>query len=376
MVRNKKLAKKDYYNVLGVAKTASDDEIKAAYRKLARKYHPDLNPDNKDAAESFKEVNEAYSVLSDKTKRTNYDNFGSAEGFAGTSGGGFGGFNTGDFGGFEDIINSMFGGGRARQKTSNAVNGNDIEARINLSFEESALGVKKVIKLTRYENCDSCKGTGAKNGKEYDTCSSCKGSGRINAYQNTFLGRMMTETVCHDCGGSGKKIKVKCDKCNGRGQTKTTKDIEVNIPGGIEHGQVITLRGYGEAGRNGGGYGNLYIKIAVTPHKIFTRKGNDIYVNVPVSFTDALLGTKIDIPMVDGSIHNLTIPELTQPGTMIMLKGKGSKILNRTGAGNMYITVVVEMPKNLSSDEKKLVGELDKKISKNNYTKVKDFNKK
>lgn len=370
------MANKDYYTILGVSKTASEEEIKSAYRKLAKKYHPDLNPNNPSAGEKLKEVNEAYAVLSDKTKRSNYDNFGSAEGFAGASGGGFGGFNTSAFGGFEDIISQMFGGGaRQSRRPSNVVDGNDLQTKIILSFEESALGTKKTIKLTRYENCNACNGTGAKDGKEFDTCKSCKGSGFIQTYQNTLFGRVLNETVCPDCAGSGKKIKVRCEKCNGRGQIKTSKDIEVNIPGGIENGQTITLRGYGEAGKNGGRAGDLFISVAVAEHKYFKRRDNNIYMSFPITFTDALLGVKVEIPLVDGGKYSLQIPELTQPGTMFMIKGKGTKILNRSGQGDMFVTVDVEMPKSLSKDEKKIVGELAEKIGKNAYNKTKNFGK-
>lgn len=370
------MANNDYYGILGVSKGASEEEIKAAYRKLAKKYHPDLNPNNPSASEKLKEVNEAYAVLSDKTKRSNYDNFGSAEGFAGGAGGGFGGFNTSAFGGFEDIISQMFGGGgRSSRTASNAVDGNDLQTKITLSFEESALGVKKTIKVTRYENCEACKGTGAREGRDFDTCSSCKGTGRIKTYQNTLFGRVMSESICPECAGSGKKIKTRCDKCGGRGQIKTSKDIEVNIPGGIEDGQTITLRGYGEAGRNGGRTGDLFISISVAEHKYFKRRGNNIYLSLPITFTDALLGTKVEIPLVDGDKHSLVIPELTQPGTMFMIRGKGTKILSRSGQGDMYVTVEVEMPKSLSKDEKKLVKELDEKIGKSAYNKSKNFGK-
>ena len=370
---------KDYYDILGVSKSASDDEIKAAYRKLAKKYHPDLNPNDPTAGEKLKEVNEAYAVLSDKQKRSNYDQFGSADGM-GAGAGGFGGFEGfsggfGGFGGFEDIINNMFGGGSRRSSGPTRVDGNDLQMRLDLSFEESVLGTKKTIHLTRHETCDACKGTGAKNGTEYETCKTCNGTGRMKVTQNTLFGRMMTETVCTDCGGTGKKIKTRCEKCGGKGQIKTSKDIEVNIPGGIENGQTITLRGYGEAGRNGGRQGDLYILVSVKPHKLYKRQGNNLYMDVFVPFTDALLGTKLSIPCVDGSVYNLTIPELTQPDTIMCVKGKGSKILNRTTFGDMYVTIKIEMPKNLSRTDKQKLTEIASSIGINGYTKSKEFKK-
>lgn len=367
---------KDYYETLGVAKDAGEEEIKAAYRKLAKKHHPDLNPNNPSAAEKLKEVNEAYEVLSDKTKRSNYDNFGSAEGAAGGFGGGFGGFSGGGFSGFEDIINSMFGGfggGGQSRRASSAVRGRDIEQRITLSFAESCFGTKKSISVDRNEVCTSCKGTGAKNGTEIENCPSCKGTGKIKYAQNTIFGRVMSESTCSDCGGTGKRVKVKCAECNGRGTIRRTRNIEINIPGGCDSGQIITLKGQGEAGKNGGSNGDLLLVVAVLPHKTLRRKGYDVYVEVPISFTESILGTKIDIMGITEK-HTITVPELTQTGTVITLKGKGSKVLNKNNAyGNLYVTITVEVPKSLDREQKKLVESLDEKINKNQYSRRKAF---
>jgi len=365
---------KDYYNILGVNKNASDDEIKKAYRQMAKKYHPDLNPGDSSAAEKLKEVNEAYEVLSDKTKRSNYDTYGSAAGpqFGG-AGGGFGG----GFGGFEDIINNMFGGGFSSfggsrtHRASMAQQGADIEARVNLTFVEAAFGCKKSVNLTRTEACETCHGTGAKNGN-FKTCSRCNGTGRVQQVSNTMFGQMMTESTCPVCHGTGKEIQEKCTSCNGAGVVRKNRTIEVNVPAGINNDQVLTLHGQGEAGRNGGPAGDLLLVIKVSPHKMLSRDGYDVFVDVPISFTESLLGTKVNIPGINETL-TLTVPELTQTGTVIMLRGKGTKVLNKNAYGDLYAKIVVEMPKTLSKEEKMLISELDKKINKNSYTKRKQF---
>ena len=370
------MAEKDYYSILGVNKNANDDEIKKAYRQMAKKYHPDLNPGDASAAEKLKEVNEAYEVLSDKTKRSNYDTYGSANGpqFGG-AGGGFSGFSGGGFGGFEDIFNMFgesFGFGGGRRNANAQQQGQDIEVNVTLTFVEAAFGCKKSINLTRSETCEMCHGTGAKNGTELQTCSRCHGSGRVQQVSNTMFGQMMTETVCPVCHGKGKEIKEKCSSCNGAGVIRKSRTIEVNIPAGINNDQVLTLHGQGEAGRNGGPAGDLLLVIKVAPHKVLKREGYDVFVDVPISFTESLLGTKINIPGINETL-TLTIPELTQSGTVIMLRGKGTKILNKSGYGDLYAKIIVEMPKSLTKDEKKIVEALDKSINKNNYTKRKQF---
>lgn len=370
---------KNYYDILGVSKTASDDEIKKAYRGLAKKYHPDLNPGNNEAAEKLKEVNEAFSVLSDKTKRQNYDTYGSADGpqgFGG-AGGGFGGF--GDFGDFGDIFSSFFGGGgfgggSRRSRATQPMQGDDIQVKVKLSFVEAAFGCKKSINLVRSESCPDCHGTGAKNGA-YDTCPKCSGNGTIRQAQNTPFGQVVTEGVCPDCHGTGKKIKEKCPKCNGNGSTRENRTIEINIPGGIGNEQILTLRGQGEAGRNGGSAGDMQILIQVENHKLLKREGFDVFVDVPISFTEALLGGKVKVPGINETL-DLTIPELTQTGTILTIKGKGTKVLNKQAYGDLYAKVVVEMPKSLDKKQKELIKQLDDGIARNQYSKKKQFNDK
>ena len=376
------MADKNYYDILGVNKNASDDEIKKAYRKLAKQYHPDLNPGNADAAEKLKDVNQAFSVLSDKTKRQNYDTYGSEtgpQGFGGFSGG-FGGFDASDFGGFGDIFSNIFGGGgfgsssRAR-KTSMATQGADIQVKIRLSFVEAAFGCKKSINLTRSETCTTCKGTGAKNGTELTTCSRCKGTGVVRQTQNSIFGQMISESVCPECHGNGKIIKDKCPHCSGAGITRENRSIELNIPGGIDNNQVLTLRGQGEAGRNGGPAGDIQILIQVENHKTLKREGFDVFEDVPISFTEAMLGGKIKIPGINETLE-LVVPECSQTGTIITLKGKGTKILNKNGYGDLFAKLVIEIPKSLDKKQKELLEKLNDSISQNQYAKKKAFNDK
>ncbi|MBQ7917313.1 MAG: molecular chaperone DnaJ [Clostridia bacterium] len=373
------MAEKNYYDILGVSKNATDDEIKKAYRVLAKKYHPDLNPGNAEAAEKLKEVNQAYSVLSDKTKKQNYDTYGSEsgpQGFGGFGGGGFGGFGGGDFGDFGDIFSNIFGGAFGGKRSSNRASapsqGADIQVKIKLSFVEAAFGAKKSINLTRSETCSHCKGTGAKNGTEFDTCSRCSGSGVIRQTQNSLFGQMISESVCPDCRGTGKKIKEKCSHCSGAGITRENRNIELNIPGGIDNNQVLTLRGQGEAGRNGGPAGDIQILIQVENHKTLKREGFDVYEDVPISFTEALLGAKVKIPGINETLE-ITIPECTQNGTIITVKGKGIKILNKNSYGDLFAKIYVEMPKSLDKKQKQALADIDKSISSNQYAKKKSF---
>ena len=375
------MADKNYYDILGVSKNASDDEIKKAYRNLAKKYHPDLNPGNAEAAEKLKEVNQAFSVLSDKTKKQNYDTYGSEtgpQGFGGF-GGGFSGFDAGDFGGFGDIFSNFFGGGgfgssRAR-KTSMATQGADIQVKIKLSFVEAAFGCKKSINLTRSETCSTCKGTGAKNGTEMTTCSKCKGTGVVRTTQNSIFGQMISESVCPDCHGSGKMIKEKCPHCSGAGITRENRSIELNIPGGIDNNQVLTLRGQGEAGRNGGPAGDIQILIQVENHKTLKREGFDVFEDVPVTFTEAMLGGKIKIPGINETLE-IVVPECSQTGTIISLKGKGTKILNKNGYGDLFAKLVIEVPKSLDKKQKEILKNLGETFNQNQFPKKKAFNDK
>lgn len=375
------MADKNYYDILGVSKNASDDEIKKAYRNLAKKYHPDLNPGNAEAAEKLKEVNQAFSVLSDKTKKQNYDTYGSEtgpQGFGGF-GGGFSGFDAGDFGGFGDIFSNFFGGGgfgssRAR-KTSMATQGADIQVKIKLSFVEAAFGCKKSINLTRSETCSTCKGTGAKNGTEMTTCSKCKGTGVVRTTQNSIFGQMISESVCPDCHGSGKMIKEKCPHCSGAGITRENRSIELNIPGGIDNNQVLTLRGQGEAGRNEGPAGDIQILIQVENHKTLKREGFDVFEDVPVTFTEAMLGGKIKIPGINETLE-IVVPECSQTGTIISLKGKGTKILNKNGYGDLFAKLVIEVPKSLDKKQKEILKNLGETFNQNQFPKKKAFNDK
>lgn len=366
------MAKKNYYETLGVDKNATPDEIKSAYRKLAKKYHPDLNKDNPSAAEKFKEVNEAYECLSDPTKKSNYDQFGSAEGvnpndFFGGNGGGFGGF-----GGFEDLFNIFgnFGGGATRANTQ--VRGEDIQIKINLTFKEAVFGCKKDITLPRVENCSECNGTGAKNGTAYHTCGECNGTGTVRYTENTMLGRMIRQGVCKTCSGTGKIIDTRCTECGGNGYKKVNSKMSVSIPAGIDDGQVLTMRGKGNAGIRGGANGDLHIIVNVQPHPVLDRSGFDLNLKLYVPFTTLLLGGEVEVPLTDGYTM-LKIPELTQSNTVFKLKGKGIKHLNSNNYGNIIVTVIGETPKNLSKEDKAALAKIRDTQSVNNYTRYKSY---
>lgn len=370
------MANKDYYKILGVEKGASADEIKSAYRRLAKKYHPDINK-TPEAAEKFKDINEAYEVLGDDKKRANYDQFGSADGpqFGGGAGGagGFGDFFGGAGGGFSDIFSdifSAFGGSGSRGRVMEK--GDDIFMNMTISFEEAAFGVEKNITYSKIEKCSACDGTGAKDGKEYSVCPECHGSGRVRYQQNTMFGTTIREAGCTRCNATGKIIKEKCSACSGKGYKKINKTLKVKVPAGIDDGQTIRMRGEGNAPVREGVSGDLNIRIAVTPHKILVRKGNDIYLDLYIPFTQALLGTKVEIPTLKGP-YTLTIPELTASGTVMRLKNKGVKILNREAYGDMLVSIKAEPPKSLDKATKKLLEELNAKIDPKAYSKYQNF---
>lgn len=362
--------KRDYYEVLGVAKTASEDEIKSAYRKLAKKYHPDLNPGNAEAEAKFKEVNEAYGVLSDADKRAKYDQYGTADPQAGFGGGGFsggfGGFGSGGFsGGFEDIFENIFGGFTGSRRSNNAPEqGRDLRVDMELTFEEAAFGTKKEINLTREESCDECGGSGAAKGTTAEVCQACHGSGQVRTTQNTVFGSFSSTQQCTACHGTGRIIRTPCKKCGGKGRIRRARRISINVPAGIDNGQAITLRGEGEQGKRGGAAGDLYVYFSVKPHKLFKRRGNDIYLEVAVSFANAALGAEITVPTLEDSIK-YKIPEGTQPGTVFRIRGKGIKRLGCNDRGDMYITVGVEIPRRLSSKQKELLRAFDDSVTGN-----------
>ena len=357
--------KRDYYDVLGVDKSADATAIKKAYRKLAMKYHPDKNPGDKEAEEKFKEINEAYEVLSDETKRRNYDQFGH-EGVNGQGFGGAGGFGGQGFGGFDDIFGDIFGdmfgggfSGGSRQRRRGPERGADIKQRVNISFEEAAFGKKVQVKINRSEECDQCHGSGAKPGTSKKTCPTCHGSGQVQSVQRTPFGNIASTRTCSTCNGEGEVIDSPCSKCHGKGSIRKTKTIEVDIPAGIDNGQMIKLGGQGELGSRGGPRGDLYIEVNVQSHPLFTRDGYDVYLEMPITFAQATLGDKIQVPTLDGKVE-YEVPEGTQTGTVFRLKGKGIPKLKSNVRGDQYVKVTVEIPKKLNEKQKELVREFAK----------------
>ena len=347
------MAKKDFYEVLGVEKGASDEEIKKAFRKLAIKYHPDKNQGDKEAEEKFKEINEAYQVLSDPQKRSQYDQFGSTDFGAGYEGGyGAGGFDFSDFGGFGDIFDSFFGGGGStRRRKDGPMKGADLEYTVVLSFEEAMTGVEKEISITRSEKCPKCGGSGAKEGTQPKTCDKCGGTGQVRVQRNTPLGSFMSMSTCDKCGGKGTIISDPCTECKGTGKVRKNRKIKVNIPAGIDTGNVIPIRGQGEDGTNGGPSGDLYVHIRVNPHKLFKRRGYDIYMDTTLSFSKAAMGVELKVPTIDGDVK-YSVPPGTQPGTVFRLKGKGVPKVNGHGRGDQYVNIIVEIPKSLNNKQK------------------------
>ena len=368
--------KQDYYETLGVSKSASQDEIKKAYRSMAKKYHPDMNPGDQEAEKKFKEVNEAYAVLSDEEKKAKYDQFGHAAFEQGGGGAYSGGF--GDFGGFDmgDIFSSIFGGGASRASRANAPqDGDDIVVRVSISFEEAAFGCKEEISFPKIQKCDECSGTGAQKGTTPEKCSRCGGRGTVTVQQRTIFGMSQTTRACPDCGGTGKIVKEPCKNCRGKGLVRITKKLSVSIPAGIDDGQRVVLRGQGHEGKNGGYPGDLIIQVTVRPHSVFERDGYDLYCDVPITFYEASLGTTLKIPTLDGDCE-VAIPEGTQTGTVFTVKGKGIQMVNSKGKGNLYVKVTVETPKSLNSEQKKIMEQFAKSCGDKNFSKKSGFFKK
>ncbi len=363
--------KKNYYDVLGVDKKATPEEIKSAYRKLAMKYHPDRNQGNEEAAEKFKEVNEAHETLSDSQKRAAYDYELEHPGM-----GGFGGF--GGAGGFEDIsdiFSNIFGGGfggfggGARATRSEV--GEDIQREMSLSFMDAAKGCKKTLSYTRNEPCSACRGTGAKNGTEYSTCSRCQGKGVVQQVQNTMFGRTIRQSVCPDCNGSGRTVKEKCPDCKGKGSQRKETTVTLDIPAGVDTNSYMRKKGFGQAAANGGIPGDLIVVFRVEPHKIFTRERFDLRLDLPISYKIAALGGVVKVPTIDDTLE-FTVPEGTQSGQVFTLRGKGIKSA-RNGTGNLILRVIVEVPSRLSKEQRREIERLDEEIELKQYEKMKRY---
>ena len=369
--------KRDYYEVLGVQKNASDQEIKKAYRKLAKENHPDLNPGNKEAEARFKEINEAYEILSDGDKRSRYDQFGFAgvdptSGAGGFGGGGVeGGFDFGDLG---DIFGSFFGGGfGGGARTRNGPQrGESLRMGVTVSFEEAAFGCEREVTVERVEQCGTCKGTGAAPGTSPETCTACGGTGTVQQRRQTPMGVFATTGPCPKCGGKGKIVASPCKDCGGSGQVRKKKTIKISVPAGIDDGQIISLRGQGNAGKNGGPAGDLQIVVTVRPHQLFRREGTDVFCDAPITFTQAVLGGELEIPTIDGKVK-YDIPEGTQTGSTFRLRGKGIPSVNGRGRGDQYVTVYIETPRNLNREQKEALKKFSATLKESNYKERKGF---
>lgn len=374
--------KRDYYEVLGIAKGASEDEIKKAYRKQAKKYHPDLHPGDKEAEEKFKEVNEAYEILSDANKRARYDQFGHAGVDPNYGVGGQGGF--GGFSGFDgdidlgDILGNMFGGfggfgSRGRSAGANAARrGADIRVSVTLSFMEAAHGCKKTITVNHQDTCPECEGSGAAKGTSPETCPDCNGSGTVTTQTRTPFGVMQSQRPCQRCGGRGKIIKTPCRKCSGTGRVNSSKKLEVNIPAGIDDDQSLAMRGLGDKGLNGGPAGDVIVLISVRADALFERDKYDVWVTVPITYSQATVGAEIVVPTIDGKVE-YTVPEGTQSGTVFRLKSKGIQYLNGKGRGDQYVRVNVEVPKRLNRTQRDALKKFEETLKDENYEQRKGF---
>ncbi|MEG0292394.1 MAG: molecular chaperone DnaJ [Anaerovoracaceae bacterium] len=369
--------KRDYYEVLGLQKGASDDEIKKAFRKKAMKYHPDRNPGDKEAEENFKEVNEAYSILSDSDKKSKYDRFGHAgvdpnAGFGGAGGAGFGGFED-----IFDMFGGMFGGGSrggfsSQQRRNAPRKGQDLQMKISITFEEAAFGVKKEIKVNKYVKCGSCNGTGAEKGTEKKTCPQCNGTGEVRTAQRTPFGTFQSTGPCPQCNGTGEIIETPCSECKGQGKVKKDVTISVSIPAGVDNESVITLRNQGEPGINGGPDGDIYLIIAVKPHDLYKRAGQDIQIEIPITFEQAALGDEIIVPTLEDKV-SYKIPAGTQSGTVFRLKGKGIVSTRGHKKGDLYVKVVLEVPTKLTSKQKKAIKKMSDELDDECYSKKGKF---
>ena len=372
--------KRDYYEVLGVSKDASSDDLKKAYRKLAKQYHPDMNPGDKTAETKFKEVNEAYEVLNDPAKRQRYDQFGHAGvdpsyggGGAGYGGGGFGGFDVGDI--FESFFGggfSGFGGSSRTRNPNGPIRGNDINVTLGLSFMEAAKGCKQQIQVQRLEKCDVCGGSGAKSGTTAETCTECGGTGQVKVSQRTPIGVIQTTRTCSKCSGKGKVIKEPCPDCRGMGRVRHTRTLEVSVPAGIDDGQTFVLRGQGDQGVNGGPSGDVNIMVTLRPDTLFERDGFDVWCDIPITFSQAVLGDEITVPTIDGKVK-YTVPEGTQSGTVFRLRNKGIQYVNGRGRGDQYVKVNIEVPRNLTGKQKEALRKFEELSTEKNYEKRRSY---
>ncbi len=366
--------KRDYYEVLGIAKGASEAEIKKAYRKKAMEFHPDKNPGDAAAEENFKAVNEAYSILSDPDKKNKYDRFGHAGVDPNAGFGGQGGFSGG--GGFEDIFDifgGMFGGkGFSQQRRNGPMKGRDLQKGLTITFEEAAKGVKKEFKINKYVDCTTCHGTGAAPGTSKKTCPKCNGTGEIHTVQRTPFGQFQSVSPCDQCNGTGQINETPCGTCGGTGKIRKDVTISVNIPAGVDNDSVITIRGQGEPGQNGGPAGDLYVVLAVKPHQLFKRSGQDLHLEIPISFNQAALGDQITVPSMEGKL-SYKVPAGTQPGTVFRLKGKGLQNPRGSSKGDLYVKVILEVPTKLNAKQKSAIDEMGKVITADSYHKKNKF---